>query len=55
MGPVASAIKEVDPAEQEKKAAKEALDVALKLVQTRFEVFEAQLNIGIGPIKKVPG
>lgn len=55
MGAVADFIKQFDQNDKMKKAAKEALDVAIKMVQTRFKTFEAQLNIGIGPVKKVPG
>ncbi len=45
MGPVVSFLKEKDQVEPMEKAAKEAIDIALKLVNTRFDAFEAQINL----------
>jgi hypothetical protein len=55
MGPIASFLNNNDQDDKMQKAAKEALDISIKLVNTRFESFESQLNIGLGPISKAPG
>lgn len=54
MGPVKSIIESLDSSKDADKAAREVINIGIQLLQKRFALFEAELNLPIGQVEKLP-